>query len=291
MLERYEDRENDEQLDPGEETEADDELPENDADETSESDAESGETPDDEGELVVTIGDDEPEPEVPAAAPQWVKDTRKENRELKKRVRELERAGAGNSTAQRKDLGPKPKLADFEYDEAKHEAALDDWYKQKRAAEDAERSVQDQQTAQEREWQSRLQAHEKSKAALKVKDYDDAEERVFDSLTETQRGIIIGGAENSALVVLALDKNPKALKELAAIKDPVKYTFAIAKLETKLKTTKRRPVTTPEGAVQRGNAGGALKSEATLEKLRAKAEKTGDYTEVNAYRRKLRSRK
>ncbi len=273
-----------------------DDLPESDepADEeteTVESDEQGSETlesDDEEGELVVTIGDEKPEEDESerAEAPQWVKDTRKENRELKKRLRELEKQSGG--TQQRKAVGPKPKLADSDYDEAKHEAALDAWYEAKRDAEKAERDAAEAATAQQREWDSRLEAHTKAKGALKVKDYDAAEETVFETLDQTQQGILVGGADNSALVVYALAKNPKQLKALAEIKDPVKYAFAIAKLETKLKTMKRRPTTQPEGTVARSNTGAARTSNATLEKLRAQAEKTGDYSKVAEYRRKLR---
>ncbi len=283
------------------ELEDDDKLLETDESETlepedDEADAD-GETPEagaeanadeEDGELVVTIGDEKPEPdEVPASAPQWVKDLRKENRELKKR---LKASGSDAGTPQRKALGPKPKLADADYDEAKHEAALDAWYEAKREAEKAERDATDAQTAQQREWDARLQAHTKAKGALKVKDYDAAEEAVFEELDQTQQGILIGGCGNSALVVLALKQNSKELKRLAAIKDPVKYTFELAKLETKLKTTKRRPATAPEGSVERSNTGGVRTSEAALDKLRAQAEKTGDYSKVHEYRRKMRAR-
>ena len=113
---------------------------------------------------------------------------------------------------------------------------------------------------------------------------------MFDELDQTQRGILIGGCSNSALVVLALKKHPKELKRLAAIKDPVRYTFELAKLETKLKTTKRRPATAPEGTVERSNAGAARTSDATLARLRATAEKTGNYTPVHEYKRKMRNR-
>ncbi len=256
-------------------------------DETEELEA-TDETSEDEGELVVTIGDEQPEANEAddRKAPQWVKDLRKENRELRKQLK----AGGPVTAQQRKTLGPKPKLADSDYDEAKHETALDAWYDAKREAEQAERAATDAQTAQQREWDARLQGHTKAKGALKVKDYDTAEETVFEELDTTQQGILIGGSDNSALLVYALAKNPKALADLAAIKDPVKYTFAIAKLETKLKTTKRRPTTQPEGSVDRSNTGGARTSEATLAKLRAQAEKTGNYTPVHEYRRKMRAR-
>ncbi len=281
---------------------ADGETPETEEADEPELDDADGETPDadeseDDGELVVTIGDEKPEEEeeIPEGAPAWVKKVRnkakekeKENRELRKQLKSLQ--SANPAAPQREALGPKPKLADSDYDEAKHEEALDAWYEAKRQAEKAERDAADAQTAQQREWDARLQAHTQAKGALKVKGYDAAEEAVFEELDQTQQGILIGGASNSALVVYALAKNPKELKRLAAIKDPIKYTFEIAKLETKLKTTKRRPATAPEGTVERSNAGTARTSDATLARLRAQAEKTGNYTPVHEYRRKMRAR-
>lgn len=276
----------------GETPEADDD-PADDADESDDDEAEDseGETPDEDGELVITIGDDKPEPDETAKAPQWVKDLRKADREKSKRIRELEAQLGKGGTTQRKEVGAKPTLAGCNYDEAEYETALDAWHSAKREAEKAERDAADAQAAQEREWQSRTAAHVKAKGALGVKDYDEAEETVFEALDETQRGIIIGGAADSAKLIYALGKNAKALKELAAIKDPVRYTFAVAKLETKLKTTKRRPASAPEATVERSNIGAARTSNAALEKARAKAEKTGDYTQVNRIRRELRGRK
>lgn len=289
MLERETDDVSDDLLDEEVEPNETDELEEEgETPESEESDEAAHADDDEDAELVVTIGQEKPEAEeLPASAPQWVKDLRKENRELKKKLKTVGAAPAGE---QRKELGPKPKLADYDYDEGKLEAALDAWYEAKREAETAEREAADRRTAQQREWDAQLQKHVKSKGALKVKDYDEAEERVFEELDPTQQGIIISGAQNSALVVLALARNAKALKELAAIKDPVKYAFAIAKLETKLKITKRRPASAPESTVDRGNTGPARTSEAVLAKLRAQAEKTGDYSKVHEYRRKLRQR-
>ena len=44
----------------------------------------------------------------------------------------------------------------------------------------------------------------------------------------------------------ALGKNPKKAKELGEITDPVKFAFAVAKLETQLTVTSRKQVPPPE---------------------------------------------
>jgi hypothetical protein len=99
-----------------------------------------------------------------------------------------------------------------------------------------------------------------------------------------QQGMIVQGADNAALVVYALGKNPKKAKELASITDPVKFAFAVAKLETQLKISNRKAQTSPERKISgTGRPSGAVDS--TLDRLRADAEKTGDYSKVFQYKK------
>ena len=135
---------------------------------------------------------------------------------------------------------------------------------------------------------AKLNSYSKAKTELKVKDFDDAEATVQETLNSTQQGIILQGAENPALLVYALGKNPKKAKELASITDPVKYAFAVAKLETQLKVTNRKAAPPPEKTVRgTGPVSGTVDSQ--LERLRADAEKTGDYSKVMAYKRQKRN--
>jgi hypothetical protein len=113
---------------------------------------------------------------------------------------------------------------------------------------------------------------------------------VQEVLNTTQQGILLQGSDNSALLVYALGKNPKKAKELSEIKDPVRFAFAVAKLETQLKVTKKTappPEKTPPSGGARSTGG----SDEVLDNLRAKAERTGDYTQVIAYKRQLQSKK
>ena len=99
---------------------------------------------------------------------------------------------------------------------------------------------------------------------------------------------MLQGADNPALVVYALGKNPKKAQELASIKDPVKFAFAVAKLEKDLKVTNRRAAPPPERVVSgTGRVSGAVDS--TLERLREEASKSGDMTKVLAYKLKKRA--
>ena len=243
-------------------------------------------------DVVVTIGEGSPPPEDETAqAPEWVRELRKNHRELVKRNRELEeQLKASSAPAQKAPvLGPKPTLKDpdIDYDEEKFSAALDAWHERKRKVDEEEARTQSEAKAAQDAWTAKLTAYGEAKAKLKVQDFDDAEATVQSTLSPTQQGVILQGAERPELVVYALGKNPQKLKELSAITDPVKYAFAVAKLETQLKVTARKAAPPPEKVIQgTGSKAGAVDS--TLERLRAEAEKTGDYTKVTAYKRQKR---
>lgn len=238
-------------------------------------------------DVVVTIGEESPPPEEELAhAPEWVRGLRKNYRELQREKRELEEKLKAVSGAETKPatLGQKPTLEGHDYDAEKYENALANWYDQKRLADEQAAKAKAEAAAAEQAWQAKLTSYGKAKTELKVKDFDDAEATVQESFSSTQQGIILQGAENPALVIYALGKNPKKAKELAAITDPVKYAFAVAKLETQLKVTNRKAPPPPEGSVRgTGSTSGAVDS--SLERLRAEAEKTGDYSKVVAYKR------
>jgi hypothetical protein len=240
-------------------------------------------------DVVVTIGEEAPPTEEETPAPEWVRELRKNHRELVRENRELKDKLNTTSTAETKPaaLGQKPKLEDYDYDTEKFEQDLAKWYDRKRAHDNAVAQAEAAQKEQQKAWQAKLDNYGKAKAELKVKDMEDAEATATEALNVTQQGIVLQGAENPALVIYALGKNPKKAKELAAITDPVKFAFAVAKLETQLKVTNRKAAPPPEKTVQgTGRVAGAVDS--TLERLRAEAEKTGDFTKVTAYKRQKR---
>ena len=241
-----------------------------------------------EDELIVTIGEEAPPQEEEKPAPEWVRELRKSHRELQKRNRELEAKLTQDQAPKAPEIGKKPTLEDFDYDAEKFENSLAQWFERKRQADEQAAKVQADIEKQQHEWQAKLQGYGKAKAELKVKDYDDAEGIVQESFNTTQQGVILQGADNPALLVYALGKNPKKAKELASISDPVKFAFAIAKLETQLKVTNRKAAPPPEKTVQgTGRVSGTVDS--TLDRLRAEAEKTGNYSKVMAYKRQKRT--
>ena len=241
-------------------------------------------------EVIVSIGEETPPQEQEQRAPEWVRELRKSHRELQRQNRELQaRLQTSQTETKPVSLGPKPTLDAYDYDAEKYEEALANWFDQKRQADEQIAQARQAEESQRQAWQNKLDAYGKAKAGLRVKDFDDAEMAIQEVFNVTQQGVVLQGAENPALVVYALGKNPKRAKELADIKDPVKFAFAVAKLETQLKVTNRKAAPPPEKTV-RGTGSLSGVADSTLERLREEAAKTGNMSKVIAYKAQLRQK-
>ena len=253
--------------------------------------AEQEESDDAEEEVVVSIGEEAPPPEEQTHAPEWVRELRKSHRELQRQNRDLQAKLQTTQTETKPvTLGKKPTLEDHDYDADRFEVALSDWFDLKRKAADVTARQEAEVMTQQKAWQSKLDSYGKAKAELRVKDFEDAEAVAQEIFSITQQGVVLQGAENPALVIYALGKNLKKAKELSEITDPVKFAFAVAKLEKDLKVTNRKAAPPPEKIVSgTGRSSGAVDS--TLERLRAEAEKTGNMTKVIQYKAQKRASK
>ena len=241
-------------------------------------------------EDVVTIAGESPAPEEEEKqAPEWVRNLRKNYRELQREKRELEeRLKAVSPATEQSPVTPgkKPTLEDCDYDSDKFENELAGWFERKRQSEEAEAKYRAKQQEEQQTWQKKLETYTQSKTGLKVSDFQDAEDTVLETLSVTQQGIILQGAQNPAVMVYALGKNPNKAKELAGITDPVQFAFAVAKLETQLSVTKKQ-APPPE---KRINGNGSLgTSSAQLDRLREEAARTGDFTKVIAFKKQLKN--
>lgn len=241
-------------------------------------------------EVIVTIGDaPEADPEEDQPAPKWVKDLRKQNKELNRELREArQRLNQSATVAAEPVLGAKPTLESLGYDAAKYEEELEKWHEKKRKADEAAAAKKSEEEKATEKWNGKLNAYKEAKQTLGVSDYEDAEETVLGLLNPVQQGIIVQGAKDPALVIYAIGKNESAAKELASIQDPVEFAFAVARLEGQLKVTSKKPIPAPEGRIS-GNSRPSGSTDSTLERLRAEAEKTGDYSKIAAYKRQKRN--
>lgn len=245
-----------------------------------------------EDEVIVSVGDaPPPQPVEEEKDPRLVNKLRKLLREQERKVREYESKLKATAPVEPSPptLGPKPKLEDLDYDAEKYETAIAAWLERKRAHDEHAQKQKQAEEQQRQAWQARLDGYAKAKASLRVRDYEEAEHAVTDALDVTQQGIIVSGADNPALVTYALGKDSAKLAELKAITDPVKFAFAVSKLETQLKVTPRKPASAPE-AVVKSNTRTSGSVDSQLERLRAEADRTGDYTHVFRYKQQLKAK-
>ena len=245
-----------------------------------------------EDEVIVSVGDaPPPQPVEEEKDPRLVNKLRKLLREQERKVREYENKLKATAPVEPSPptLGPKPKLEDLDYDAEKYETAIAAWFERKRAHDEHAQKQKQAEEQQRQAWQARLDGYAKAKASLRVRDYEEAEHAVTDALDVTQQGIIVSGADNPALVTYALGKDSAKLAELKAITDPVKFAFAVSKLESQLKVTPRKPASAPE-AVVKSNTRTSGSVDSQLERLRAEADRTGDYTQVFRYKQQLKAK-
>lgn len=243
-----------------------------------------------EEELVISIGDEKSEEET--EAPAWVKEVRNNNRELSKKLKEANKKIEALSVTEKSVvLGEKPTLDSCDLDPDVYARKLDEWHENKKKFDEQEEAKKAEENKQTEEWNATLQGYEEKKAVIrsKVKGFDEAEALVKETLSVDKQGIILQGAEDSAKLIAAIGSSPKKLEELASIKDPVKFIFAVAKVETQLKTTKRA-ATSPEKKVE-GTAPLSGGTDKALEKLEAEAEETGDRSKIIAHKRNLKKKK
>ena len=268
-------------------------------DEVAPEEEESEDTPE-EDEFSVTIGDEEEEdaPEEGEEDNEEPKDSsvlkkmrnlykeeKKKNRALKQKMDEA----TPPPVVENMDRIKKPSLddEDIDYDKEVYESRLKEYFQSESKHEKLEEEAKKQQVEAQEAWQSKLDNYNDKKNQLDAEDYEDAEEFVKESLSEVQQNVILQYAKDSALLVYALGKNKKKAQELAKITDPVEFVIQARELESKLKVRNKRITPSPEKTVKGSSRAGKTSNE-TLESLRAKAAKTGIYTELSAYKRKLK---
>jgi hypothetical protein len=227
----------------------------------------------------VEIGEDEDEGETSS-----IRELRARNRELKAQLRKFEEGKDGGVEA----LGPKPTIEDFDYDEERFTEALLAWGEKKREFDAREQEQREKDEALKKRFHERKAHYDEAKVSLGAKDFDSAEDAVCDVLSIPQQNFIIANVENPALFVYALGKNEKHLQALAAETDPASFIYKLAKLETKMEVTDVKTKPKPERRPN-GKSAAPMSGEKKLERLRAEAAKTGDFSKVHAFKKQLKA--
>lgn len=241
------------------------------------------------GELVISFGEEAPTSEEAEhkEAPAWVKELRKADREKAKRIRELEAQVAARAEAEKPLAAAKPTLAECDFDEDVFAEKLTAYHEAERAAKAARDAKAAQEQKQAEAWQATVSAYQTATKALKVDDFESAEESVKGTLNPMQMAIVLDAVstpEAAAKLVFALGSNPNQLKQLASTVNPVKFAIAVSKLEEKMTVQPRKAAPAPEKTLK-GGAPAVGVTDTKLAQLEAAAEKSGNWDPVLAYKR------
>lgn len=254
-------------------------------DEDQDEGADAADEDDDEG-VVVQFGDEAAPASEGKSEPDLLRTLRAANRQQAKELAALRAASQPKPVVI--EVGEKPTLASVDYDDDKFIAETEAWIERKRQADEANAQAAKGAQAQQAELDKDLSRFQAAKAALGVRDFEEAKDTVVSVLTQGQISGIVQAADDSAKVIYALGKHPAKLEALKAITNPVKFIAAVAKLEGTLKVTKTSRKAPELDTPVRGSAPLSASKDKHEAKLEAKAAQTGNRTELIAYRAKLK---
>lgn len=241
-----------------------------------------GEVGEDEGEESHFTFDDE------EAAPASEKDS-SVIRDLRKRLRDAEREAANYRREQAPKLievGERPRLEDFDFDEDRHADAVEAWSNRKVQRAEQDRQAAERQEAESRAWGEIETGYRNEVAKLNAPDFDTAEQEVADALPKEVMALIL--RTKAPGLVLALRNSPSKLAELSKL-NLADAALMLGELKGRLVKqmgTRRPPA--PDRPV-RGNAP-TTTADKELARLEKEADRTGDRTALREYRAKLRKR-
>ena len=236
--------------------------------------------------LTATIGEPEEEEEE-HKAPGWIKELRKENREKAKKLKEMEaelqKLRGGQSAP---EPLKKPKLEDFDYDSEEFEKAMDKFYAVKAEQDKLDAVRKQAEDEQQKEWQARQDTYKEAKARFDAEEMQEAEEEVVSTLSPARQAMLLDVVDDPAAMVIALAKNPEALRKLATIKSDGRAIKEMVLMEANMKITPKGNKPPPPERTISGSGKTAGSVRTSLEKLKEEAERTGDYSKYYAEKRK-----
>lgn len=246
---------------------------------------------DDDSEQAFFYGDDElgsPSSEE-GKDPALVKHLRGTIKEKERELKELRRQSQ-QSVPQQPVISQPPRMpklddADIEYDEAVYHERMTKWAEENGKYLEQKRAQEQQQEQLQAVHQQKVANYQQRVKALKVQGYQEAEQAVLDDIPLVIQNAILHESEKPEMVVLALGRNADLRKQLAEATNPVAIGRLLERIEAKARImpkAKTTAATTPE---VKGSNGAVINN---LDKLREKAEQSGDYTAYLAAKRKAK---
>ena len=205
---------------------------------------------------------------------------REKDKALKAKDREIlelrQKLDGGKKVEEDDDvLPPEPVLKDFEWVEEDYSKAHKAWLL---------KSIElgKKEEAKKEEIAKIFENYQRSVKELNLSNFKEYADDVSAVLSKSQQDAILAGCNDPARIVATLGKNPKRLEALAKMGSSVKFAVALGNLEKEISMTKRSSSTKapPEKPLSGGGGGGGGGFQARLDLARAKADKTGDRTEV-----------
>jgi len=165
----------------------------------------------------------------------------RERDEALARLKQMEEA-VTNPPPPAVDLSKKPQLADFDYDEAQYERALEAHVKAKTEAEATQRTEAESAVKHAAELQTKIANAEKEKPDFRAVAFDPAVLATISKSPALQLAISV--SDNFGKLAYHLGKNPEVLESLVAMPQ-IQAVFALGKLEASLMSPPPKPVTPP----------------------------------------------
>lgn len=193
------------------------------------------------------------------------------------------------------ELPPMPRMSDpdIDFNDDIHAERMAAWTLKKQEVEAAKARIAEEQAEQQRAWQAKMSGYEQGKKALALPDFDDAEEAVRGMFSVVQQSVLVKASADPAKLVYALGRVPSQAKELAKITDPIDFTAAVVRLESKGINVQKRTAAAPpppERAIRGNSPGAAAVVDSQLERLREEAERTGDFSKVYKFKQQLKAK-
>ena len=220
-----------------------------------------------------------------------VKHLRSELKERNKQLRERDKRLKAYEEKKKAlaELPPKPSLddEDIDFDSELYDEKLLEWNELKRKHEKKANEEKQQQEELQKSHEEKVKAYRESMDSLPYEDAEDAEDTAKMFLNETQQALILEATDDPAKMIYAIGTNEKLAEQLAEVTNPVQFIAKVAKLETRLSSTmKKKPKPSANSRVKGGNVSRGSSDE-VLDKLREEAAKTGDFTKVRQYKKRV----